>query len=550
MTSINTNLSHNPFKPCGKAKAGETELGLFYTNDMHGDVNKLGKFKTAHDLFLKSNENTPKLTLAAGDCLFGADKQRNSLMVKLFNMMGLDALALGNHEFAGGTGNLSNSLDKADFKTVSANLDIKEDSPLQKNIKDKKLVKSAVFMKGGHKFAVIGASPFDSYINTVDTSVKVKNLDKTIKAINEEAKTLEQQGVNKIILLSHLGYGEQGDLAVARQTEGIDIIVGGHSHTKIDGVNNKECADSKDFHKLNLLMSKRNEPVIITQAGGMNEYAGYLNAVFDKNGVLKTDKIENKLINLNQFEESRVANDLMNQELGENFKLADVKGSYSAKSPYLERHEDNPLANAFADAILERGKQFGADISLFHAATIRGGAEGQISNYDLKYSMLPFNNEIKVADITEKDLVQIIRNTAGSLLTSKDDPQLLRSSGMEYSVHNDKEFFLNGGVDSVESIKVGNRLLDTKNPNAEKTIRVAFNSYLFSMPRTADIMKKYEEKAVSVGREQEIFMDYLKNKKEIDCTKREERIKLTASYGSRSEMDAVRDEVMSKINKK
>ncbi len=549
MFLVNSKLSINPFKPQGKTQPKETELGLFYTNDMHGDVNRLSKFKTAHDKFLKENTNTPHMTLAAGDCLFGSDKQRNSLMVKLFNLMGLDALVLGNHEFAGGTKNLSESLDKAEFKSVSANLDVAKDSPLQERIKDKKLVKSAVFMKGGHKFAVIGASPFDSYINTVDKTVNPKGLKDTIKAINNETKELEKQGVNKIILLSHLGYGEQGDLAVARETEGVDIIVGGHTHTKIDGVNAKGTTDKNNLHKLNLLLSKRKEPVIITQAGGMNEYAGYLNAVFDEKGVLKTDKLTNKIYDLNQFEESKIANELMDNELGEKVKLASVKGKYSAKSPYFERHEDNPLANAFADAMLERGKKYGAEISLYHAATIRGGAEGQITNYDVKYTMLPFNNDIKVVDISEKDLIEVLKRTSGSLLTSNDDAQLLRSSGMEYSVRNDKEYFLNGGKEPISDVKINGRTVDTKNPGENKKVRVILNSYLFSMNGTKDIMAKYADNALLAGKEQEIFTDYLKNVKEIDCDKKEERIKLTASYDGWSDIEATRKEVIEALNK-
>ena len=549
MSLINTNLSlNNPFKPQGKAKVGETELGLFYTNDMHGDVNRLSKFKTAHDVFLKENANTPSLTLAAGDCLFGSDKQRNSLMVKLFNKMGLDALALGNHEFAGGTKDLAKSLDNAKFTSVSANIDVAKDNALQKSIKDKKLVKSAVFMKGGHKFAVIGASPFNSYINTIDRGVQPKGLKDTIKAINEETKELEKQGVNKIILLSHLGYGEDGDLAVARETEGVDIIVGGHTHTKIDGVNTKAPQDKKSDYKLNLLMSKRNEPVMITQAGGMNEYAGYLNAVFDEKGVLKTDKISNKLVDLNIFNDSKVANELMNQELGQKVKLASVKGSYSAESSYFERNEENPLQNVYADAMLERGKKYGAEISLYHAATLRGGANGQITNYDVKYTMLPFNNDINVVDITEKDLVEVLKATSGSLLTTKNDAQLLRSSGMTYSVRNDKEYFLNGGKDPISDVKINGRAVDAKNPNENKTVRVILNSYLFAMPRTKDIMAKYQDKAINAGKEQEIFTDYLQNQKEVDLTKQEQRIKLSAKYDGWTDIEATRDEVMQKLN--
>ncbi len=544
MTSINSNISINPFKPHGKKDVKETELGLFYANDMHGDVNRLAKFKTAHDIFKKTNANTPNITLAAGDCLFGADKQRNSLMVKLFNLMGLDALALGNHEFAGGSKNLSNSLEKAEFKSVSANLEIDDVNPLKNRIKDKKLVKSAVFMKGGHKFAVIGASPFDSYINSIDKTVKPMEIDKTIKAINEEAKNLEKQGVNKIILCSHLGYGEDADLKVARETEGIDIIVGGHTHTTIDGVNTQ----NKDkTHKLNLLMSRRNEPVVITQAGGMNEKVGYLNVLFDENGVIKVESLKNNLIDLKQFENSKVAENLMNKELGKKIELATVNGTYAPKSSHQERYQENPLHNIFADAMLDCGKKYGAEISLFQASSMRGGAKNNISNYDVKYTMLPFNNDLKIVDITEKDLVQLLKNTSGSILTSDKDTQLVRCAGMNYSVRSDKDYFLNGGKNPIEALNIQGRNINVLNPSETKTVRAVLTNFLFSMPTTKDIMAKYEDKAIKIGNEQGAFSDYLTKLDSVDLSKNEQRITLSTTYANRDELLSTRKEVMTAL---
>lgn len=89
-------------------------------------------------------------------------------------------------------------------------------------------------------------------------------------------------------MLSHEGYGEQGDLKIARETEGIDIIIGGHTHTTLDGA--KESGNLK-----NLLYSKRCEPVIITQAGSDNANVGYLDVLFDSKGVLIKENIKIKL---------------------------------------------------------------------------------------------------------------------------------------------------------------------------------------------------------------------------------------------------------------
>lgn len=541
MTSINT---INPFKPQNKALNKETELGIFYTNDSHGDIYRLGKFKTAHDEFKLANKNIANMTLSGGDSIFSSDSKLSKLLVKVFNAIHLDALALGNHEFSAGSKTLNETLKDADFKAVSSNLNITENNPLQESIKNKKLVKSAVFMKNGHKFAVIGASPIDSYIGKAEKSIKPMDMDKTIKAINTEAKKLEEQGINKIILCSHLGYGEKGDLEVARKTEGIDIIVGGHTHTLIDGVNTKTTDKT---HRLNLLSSKRNEPVIITQAGGLNEHAGYLNVVFDEKGVINTEKIQNKVVKLDDFNNSSYVSKLMNNILGKKEVLAKVKNPYNPKNSYEERYLENPIANYFADAIIDYADKSGkkADVSLFQAAGIRGGAGSEITNYDIKYRMLPFNNEIKIIDMTEKDFVNVVNNMTGSLLKSRKDPQVLRCSGMNYSIHNDVEFAKSGKENALINMQIGNRNIDVENPDENKTIRVAVNSYLFSHDLVKDIFSKYKDNAQSLAKEQDIFIDYLKNHKELDCsTDKPKRVNLTHQYSSLKELHEYRDKVI------
>ena len=270
----------NSFKPQNTSNAS---LSVFYNNDMHGDLKRLGKLKTAKDCFEKQNVTVPKLTLSGGDMFLGTDKKRNSFLVDFMNKFKLDATALGNHEFSAKSKGLAENLEKAEFKSVCANIEVDEKNDLAKRLKDKKLVKSATFMKGGHKFGIIGASPFDTDITVKEkqdgTGIKQMNVDQTIKAINEEAKKLEDQGINKIILCTHTGYGEHADLKIARETEGVDIIIGGHSHTVIDGANKE---DKGGDHKLNVVKSKRGEPVVITQAGKLNKYAGFLNVVFDE----------------------------------------------------------------------------------------------------------------------------------------------------------------------------------------------------------------------------------------------------------------------------
>ena len=151
----------NSFKPKYTSNAS---LSVFYNNDMHGDLKRLCKLKTAKDCFEKQNVTVPKLTLSGGDMFLGTDKKRNSFLVEFMNKFKLDATTLGNHEFSAKSKGLAENLEKAEFKTVCANIEVDEKNDLANRLKDKKLVKSATFMKGGHKFGIIGAAPIDSYI--------------------------------------------------------------------------------------------------------------------------------------------------------------------------------------------------------------------------------------------------------------------------------------------------------------------------------------------------------------------------------------------------
>lgn len=516
MTSIN-----NFFTPQKAVNKGEAQLSVFYTNDMHGDINRLAKLKSAKDSFEKSNKNNSTLALTAGDCFYGKDSKRIGLISKVMNMMKFDAFTLGNHEFTPGTAKLAENLKNIDATAVSANLEIGEDCKLKDRIADKKLVKSAVFMKGGHKFAVIGASPFDAEVGITEDAkagVRVKNVDKTIKAINEEAKKLEEQGVNKIILLSHMGYGEHADLRVARETEGIDIIVGGHSHATIEGVNDK---DNGETRKLNLVQSKRGENVVVTQAGKLNEKVGFLDVVFDKNGVIKTESIKNKLANVVDFAEDKTVNSLMTETLGEKKHLATVKNGYDPECEFEERYTENPLHNMIADAILAKGKKQGIQGVLFATNTVKGGANQEITNYNLKYEMLPYNSEYVSAEMSEKDLVALLNATSAKVF-GEVDPPMLRCAGMKYTIDQA------AGKAPLTQLQLtdenGNvtATVDTKNPSADKKVKVAFDSYLFAADYSKDILAKYKESAEKVGEQQEIFTSYLEEKGTIDLAKQKE----------------------------
>lgn len=487
----------------------QTQITILYTNDMHGDVVNIGRFTTAQKYFAKQNRKTTKLTLGGGDFYLGKNQVRNDAINKILNKSKLEYSAVGNHELDGGSAFFARNIKNAKFKFIATNLVPPEKNPLTQSFKKKELVRSHIVMKNGTKFAILGVSPSDKPIGTLDkkNKVSVMSLDDTIKAINKEAAKLEAQGIDKIILLSHEGYWEQGDLKIARETQGIDIIIGGHTHTVIDGVN-------KDGKTKNLLYSKRCEPVVITQAGSDNRYVGYLDVLFDKKGVLIEDKIKNKLISLSSYENDKSVNKILKKAIGENEIIAEVEVPFIPVTENEEREMENPSADYLLDGMLRRGQKEGAEVALINAPSMKSSrVANPLTKYDVCYRMIPYNDDVLVVDLTEKQFVELLNLQAKTVITDGGS-QMLHCAGMKYTVS--RKAAKNGKI-CVKNIvikdKNGNytKFINAQKPSSKKYVRCAINDYLMKEERLQPVFKNIRaNKLPVVGKEQEIFIEQVK----------------------------------------
>ncbi|MGR3363286.1 MAG: metallophosphoesterase, partial [Maritimibacter harenae] len=147
---------------------------------------------------------------------------KGALAAEMMNKMGYDAMTVGNHEFDDGPEVLRGFMDTVDFPVLMSNADVSGE-PLLADA----LTKSTVIEKGGEKIGLIGLTPQD----TDELSSPGPNVIFTdpSDAVQGEVDKLTDMGVNKIIVLSHSGY--QVDQTVAQNTDGVDVIVGGHSNT-------------------------------------------------------------------------------------------------------------------------------------------------------------------------------------------------------------------------------------------------------------------------------------------------------------------------------
>ena len=271
-----------------------THTSWFYINDIHGKMTKMERIYViaqkfdrtspfSWDFFKNSkNEKVSKFKVSSGDISIGCNPNNNKVAYKFLQWCGFNATELGNHEMdVVEPGDLASLIDNTNCNMLALNVEVEKDSPLYGKFK-----KSIITENNGEKVGIIGIAPSDMFLrvkmsNSLN-SIKVKEIDESIKLIQQEVDNLRKQGINKIALLSHSGI--DNDKKIAQMVDGIDIIFGGHTHNLIKDIKEGE----------NLFYSKSGEPIIITQAGKNGENVGILNVDFDENGVIK--RAQNNII--------------------------------------------------------------------------------------------------------------------------------------------------------------------------------------------------------------------------------------------------------------
>lgn len=218
------------------------QLVILHTNDTHStifplNVNLADTLKAGRGGFMRRvamlNEERKKepelLLFDSGDFSQGSPYYtlfKGDVEVGLMNQMRYDAVVIGNHEFDFGLDNMARIFRMAKFPILCANYDF-TGTPVEG------LVKPYVILKRkGMKIGVFGLSP--AMEGLVDTAKchGVKFLDPIVVA-KDMVRTLQQRRCDLIICLSHLGWHVRGvgDNQLIENTEGLDLVLGGHSHS-------------------------------------------------------------------------------------------------------------------------------------------------------------------------------------------------------------------------------------------------------------------------------------------------------------------------------
>jgi 5'-nucleotidase len=225
----------------GEARAAA--LTLLHVNDTHSHLEAMGPRDAALDgtvgglakaatviAALRASEPNP-LFVHAGD-LFQGDLYFNATLgateLQLLSRLGLDAMAVGNHEFYLGSAfldlALSRALPGARPVLLSANLDVKGIAALRKWVK-----KNALREVGGVRVGLFGmTTPFDPIADASPGAIRGADVTSLLAVAAAQVAELRAQGAQVVVCLSHLGLAL--DQLVAASVPGIDVVVGGHDH--------------------------------------------------------------------------------------------------------------------------------------------------------------------------------------------------------------------------------------------------------------------------------------------------------------------------------
>lgn len=428
------------------------KLTIMHMNDTHAHADLLPNMMTA--IKEVRTEDPEALLFNAGDVFSGTlyfNEYHGKADLALLNMMNLDAMVFGNHEFDLGSSenghkSLSEFVSAAKFPLLGTNVDFSGDAFMNKLVKneftdspeDGKVFDGMVKEVNGEKIGIFGLTTEDTANISSPVNVKFLNY---IKEAERAVQAFEEMGINKIVAVTHLGYDSNpdfgNDLQLATYVDGIDVVVGGHSHTQLTEpvVVNK---DEKGTEK---------EPTVVVQAYQYSQLLGKLQVEFDGNGVVIGQA--GQLIDVASKEEDSEAaailapykekiTELSTQESGAIAKKT-LANPRLTDSDVSVRANETELGNLVTDAMLAKAKERYPEtvIAFQNGGGIRAAIEeGPITIGEI-ISVLPFGNDPVVVELSGEEIKQILEHSVSQ--APAESGGFLHVAGMKFTYDSTKE---------------------------------------------------------------------------------------------------------------
>ncbi|MEM7742147.1 MAG: bifunctional metallophosphatase/5'-nucleotidase [Pseudomonadota bacterium] len=395
--------------------AGAETLTILHTNDVHSRLEPVSRFNTTCSpdqvaegacqggaARLLAAINVARDEAGAVLLLDGGDQFQGSLMytqykgkaaAEVMNVLGYDAMAVGNHEFDDGPEVLRAFIDAVDFPVLMANADVSAEPSLAGAVPP-----SVVLERGGHRYGLIGLAPADTHETSKPGPTVV--FEDPVVALQREVARLEADGINRIIVLSHSGYSADKQFAAA--VDGIDVIIGGHSHTLLSNQVDGAAGPYPTW-----VTTPSGGRTAIVQAYAYARYLGRLEVAFDVKGLLTQASGEPIFLGPGSPEDPKLAArvaalaeplNALRQEV-----VAEATAMIGADHGQCRARECT-LGTMVADAMLARVRRQGVEIAIQNGGGLRAPLPaGEITRGDVM-EMLPFQNTLSLLSLTGADL--------------------------------------------------------------------------------------------------------------------------------------------------
>lgn len=369
------------------------------------------------------------LVLDAGDQFQGSlfySTYKGEAAAEFMNGIGFDAMAVGNHEFDDGPEALRDFIDKVEFPVISGNTVGGANSVLGDRITPY-LVKEI----GGEKIVIVSVLAADT-VETSSPGPSVLILDE-IDYLKEAVAALESEGFDKIILLSHVGLPM--DEKIAAEVDGIDVIVGGHSHTLLSNTQEDAAGPYPTMVK-----SPSGVDVPIVQAYAYSKYVGEVKVTFDDDGKVISAEGEPHLLDASVTPDEAFAARV--KELGapiEELKTKIVSESTETieGSRDVCRAMECSMGNLVADAMLDRTADQGVSIVIQNGGGLRASIDaGEITMGEV-LTVLPFQNTLATFELKGSDVIAALENGLSKI--EEGAGRFPQVAGMRYTFDKDAE---------------------------------------------------------------------------------------------------------------
>lgn len=442
------------FMQTGCSTQREGQITILHTNDMHCQYGPLvaswmdenpkpeigGMIALDYHVRKYRQKHPNSLLLDAGDMLTGTPLSKMEVngafgggFVEMMNVLDYDAFTIGNHEFDGGQENISALIKNMQFDVLTANLFINSKQVAPKSYE--------IYNVGNIRVGVIGL--IMDYVNNVvskkyTTNVNVTDPVKTTQKIVDEI----DHKTDLIVVLVHQGidYDEE----FAQKLENVDVIVGGHSHTRINN-------------------PKKHNGIIVVQAGSKTQYLGRLTLDVAGDSVTQFDAelvpTWVKEVNAPNPEMVGLVNKYQTKIDKEYNTIIGTLLSDWTKSGDGESNLGNFLTDAFREICQ-------VDFAFLNNSGMRKTLEaGPIKKLNI-VEIMPFSNYLFQFECTGNDVLKLAQNNAEAL--ENKNGGLVQISGLEYSY----------SVTNNGDVRIENAQLNGKSINPESTYTGASVDYV------------------------------------------------------------------------